>query len=45
MIRPNIPEKIIGKILEEIDIKFKFLQDIDYKTIENKQSSKEMDIV
>jgi hypothetical protein len=45
MIRPNIPEKIIGKILEGIDIKFKFLQDIDYKTIENKQSSKEIDIV
>ena len=45
MIRPNIPEKIIGKILEGIGIKFKFLQDIDYKTMENKQSSKEIDIV
>jgi hypothetical protein len=45
MIRPNIPEKIIGKILEGIGIKFKFLQDIDYKTIENKQSSKKIDIV
>lgn len=45
MARPNIPEKAIGKILEEIGIKFKFLQDIDYKTLENKPSSKEMDIV
>ena len=45
MIRPNIPEKIIGKILEGIGIKFKFRQDIDYKTIENKQSSKKIDIV
>jgi hypothetical protein len=45
MIRPNISEKIIGKILEGIGIKFKFRQDIDYKTIENKQSSKKIDIV
>jgi hypothetical protein len=43
--RPNIPEKTIGKILEEIGIKVKFLQDIDYKTLENKRASKEMDIV
>ena len=43
--RPNIPEKAIGKILEEIGIKVKFLQDIDYKTLENKLASKEMDIV
>ena len=43
--RPNIPEKTIGKILEEIGIKVKFLQDIDYKTLENKLASKEMDIV
>lgn len=43
--RPNIPEKTIGKILEAIGIKVKFLQDIDYKTLENKSASKEMDIV
>ena len=45
MARPNIPEKTIGKILEEIGIKVKFLQDIDYKNLENKTTSKEMDIV
>jgi hypothetical protein len=45
MARPNIPEKAIGKILEEIGIKVKFLQDIDYKNLENKITSKEMDIV
>jgi len=43
--RPNIPEITIGKILEEVGIKCKFLQDIDYKTLENKPNSKEMDIV
>ena len=43
--RPNIPEKAIGKILEEIGIQVKFLQDIDYKNLENKITSKEMDIV
>ena len=43
--RPNIPEKAIGKILEEVGIKFKFLQYVDYKTLENKPASKEMDIV
>jgi hypothetical protein len=45
MARPNMSEKAIGKILEDIDIKCKFLQNIDYKTLENKQSSKEMDII
>jgi len=45
MARPNIPEKAIGKILEGIGIKYKFLQDIHYKTLENKPASKEMDIV
>jgi hypothetical protein len=45
MARPNIPEKAIGKILERVGIKCKFLQDIDYKTLENKPNSKEMDIV
>jgi len=44
MARPNIPEKAIGKILEEIGIKVKFLQDIDYKNLEGKITSKEMDI-
>ncbi|MDC0637814.1 NUMOD3 domain-containing DNA-binding protein [Nitrosopumilus sp.] len=43
--RPNNPEKAIGKILEGIGIKYKFLQDIHYKTLENKPASKEMDIV
>jgi len=45
MARPNIPEKAIGKILEEIGITVKFLQYIDYETVENKLASKEMDIV
>jgi len=43
--RPNKPEKQIGEILSEVGIKYKFLQDISYKTIDNKFASKEMDIV
>jgi hypothetical protein len=43
--RPNKKEIEIGEILEGIGIKCKFLQDIDYKTLENKPNSKEMDIV
>ena len=42
---PNKKEIEIGEILEGIGIKCKFLQDIDYKTLENKPNSKEMDIV
>lgn len=43
--RPNKPEKAIGKILSSLDIKFKFLQDVSYSTLNNKSASKEMDIV
>ena len=43
--RPNIPEKAIGEILSGVGIKFKFLQDVSYKTLDNKSASKEMDIV
>ena len=43
--RPNKPEKAIGKILSSLDIKFKFLQNVSYSTLDNKSASKEMDIV
>ena len=43
--RPNKKEIEIGEILQKVGIKCKFLQDIDYKTLENKPASKEMDIV
>ena len=45
MARPNKKEIEIGKILEGIGIKFKFLQEVDYETLENKISSKKIDIV
>jgi G:T-mismatch repair DNA endonuclease (very short patch repair protein) len=45
MTRPNKKEIEIGKILEGIGIKFKFLQEVDYETLENKTSSKKIDIV
>ena len=34
--RPNKKEIEIGEILQKVGIKCKFLQDIDYKTLENK---------
>ena len=45
MARPNNPEKAIGEILSEVGIKCKFLQDVSYRTLDNKPVSKEMDIV
>ena len=43
--RPNIPEKAIGEILSGVGIKCKFLHDVSYRTLDNKPSSKEMDLV
>ena len=39
--RPNKKEIEIGEILQKVGIKCKFLQDIDYKTLENKPASKD----
>jgi hypothetical protein len=43
--RPNKKEMVIGQILDEIGITCKFLQHVDYKTLENKIASKQMDIL
>ena len=45
MTRPNKKEREIGEILEGIGITFKFLQEVDYETLENKPASKKIDIV
>jgi len=45
IVRPNKPEKAIGEMLTALDIKFKFFKDVSYKTLENKPTSKEMDLV
>ena len=43
--RPNKKEIVLGQILEGIGITCKFLQHVDYKTLENKTASKQMDIL
>jgi len=43
--RPNKKEIVLGQILEGIGITCKFLQHVDYKTLENQTASKQMDIL